>query len=73
MTAAAKAKPSRRAFNFEYVGGRRYLLCCATLLVTTVLVVMSKVSGEVYATVVLGTVGAYIAGNVAQRKVEAGT
>lgn len=54
------------------LGGRRFLLTVGCGLATTILVWYSKISDEVYATVIIATVGAYIAGNTVQ-KVKGGT
>ena len=56
--------------NFDTYGGRRFMLTVSTQISVTALVWCAKVSGEVYSVVTLATVAAYIAGNVAQRKVE---
>ena len=51
----------------ESAGGRRFLLALSTNLITAVLVLADRVSDTVYATVIIATVGAYIAGNTAQK------
>lgn len=58
--------------NFDTAGGRRFLLALGSGCTTTVLQYFGKLdpAGSTYAMVVIGTVGAYIAGNVAQRKIE---
>jgi hypothetical protein len=58
--------------NFDTAGGRRFLLALGAGCTTTVLQYFGKLdpAGSTYAMVVIGTVGAYIAGNVAQRKIE---
>lgn len=48
-------------------GGRRFLLALSTNLITAVLVLAGEVSDTVYATVIIATVGAYIAGNTWQK------
>jgi hypothetical protein len=53
-------------------GGRKYTLAAATLLINSGLVIGAYIPPTVYATVVLGTVGAYIAGNVIQKKTTEG-
>lgn len=55
-----------RAF-LETVGGRRFLLTVLSGAGTFLLVWLGKISGEVYATVTIGTVAAYITGNTAQK------
>lgn len=48
-------------------GGRRFLLTLGCGVVTSILLWFGKLDGAIYATVVLGTVGAYIAGNTVQK------
>jgi hypothetical protein len=52
--------------DLDKLGGRRFLLTFGTMLATTLLCWFTKVSGEVYATVTIATVGALIAGNTTQ-------
>lgn len=53
------------------LGGRKFVLCVGCGAITSVLLWFGKLDGAAYQTVILGTVGAFIAGNVvAQRKVE---
>lgn len=59
--------------TLENYGGRRFLLTVATGIATFVLVWLGKISGEVYATITIGTVAAYITGNVAQKIKQIGT
>lgn len=49
-------------------GGRRFLLTLGSGVVTALLVAAQKITGEVYATVTIATVGSYIAGNVYQKR-----
>lgn len=56
--------------TFDQLGGRRFVLTVASQVSVTALVWFGKISDQVYATVVLSTVAAYIVGNVAQRKIE---
>ena len=56
--------------NFDLVGGRRFTLAILSQLSCNLLIWYGKISGEVYSTVILFTVAAYITGNVAQRKIE---
>ena len=49
------------------VGGRKYTLALLVVLLTTLLMLLTKITDTVYATVILGTAGAYITGNVYQR------
>jgi hypothetical protein len=55
-----------RAF-VESFGGRRFLLTVLSGAGTFLLIWLGKISGEVYATVTIGTVAAYITGNTAQK------
>jgi hypothetical protein len=60
----------RLEMNFDAWGGRRFLMVMGCGVVCTVLVWYGKISDEVFAATVLGTVGVYVGGNVYQRKVE---
>lgn len=59
--------------NFDTIGGRRFVLAVMSQLSCNLLAWNGKISGEVYSTVILFTVAAYITGNVAQRKIETST
>ena len=50
-------------------GSRKFILACASLLSATGLVAAGSIADGVYSAVVIATVGAYIAGNVAQKVV----
>lgn len=52
--------------NMPTLGGRRFLLTVASLVLVNILQLMGKLdpAGSTYALVVVGTVGAYIGGNV---------
>lgn len=56
--------------NLERVGGRRFLLTLISGAGTWLLTLLGKIDGTAYVTATIGVVGAYIAGNVAQRKIE---
>lgn len=56
--------------NLDQIGGRRFLLTVISGAGTFVLCWFAKISGDVYSVVTIATVGAYIAGNVAQRSIE---
>jgi hypothetical protein len=49
------------------LGGRRFIISMLIGLATAVLVYLGKIDGMVYATVILGTVAAYITGNTSQK------
>lgn len=51
----------------EFTGGRRFALTIGCGIACTVLVWFEKITGEVFATVIIPTVGAYIAGNTWQK------
>lgn len=48
---------------------RKFILSAATLVITSGLVLAGSISDGVFSAVVIATVGAYIAGNVAQKAV----
>lgn len=56
--------------NLQTIGGRRFILALGAGFMTFLLCWFGKVSGEVYATVVIATVGGFITGNVWERHVE---
>jgi len=53
--------------NLTTFGGRRFLLTLGCGIATTWLTWFGKIDGAVYATVVIGTVGAFITGATAQK------
>ena len=55
--------------NLESLGGRRFILTMLCGAMTSVLQFFGKLdpAGSTYALVIVGTVGAYIAGNTAQK------
>ncbi len=55
--------------NFDTIGGRRFLITLGCGFATTALQWFGKLdpAGSTYALVVVGTVGAYIAGNTVQK------
>lgn len=57
--------------DFDAYGGRRFLLTLLAQLINAALVFMGKIDTGSYVAVILGTVGAFIAGNVTQRYIEA--
>lgn len=60
---------------FPSLGGRRFVLTLGCGIATTVLTWFGRIDGGTYATVIIATVGAYIAGNTAQKhaQIKAGT
>lgn len=54
----------------RYVGGRKFTLSILTLLSVSILVWFGKIDAGVYSAVVIATVGAYITGNIFEKKVE---
>ena len=56
--------------KFDDWGGRRFLLAISVLAVDTILLALGMVDGTIWRDVLLGTVGVYVAGNVAQKAVE---
>jgi len=52
--------------NLKALGGRRFILALGCGVMTTVLCWFGKISDVVYASVILGTVGAFIGGNVVE-------
>jgi len=52
------------------LGGRRYVMAMGCGIACTALVWFGKISDGIFATIVLGTVGAYITGNLAQRAMD---
>lgn len=55
----------------DRVGGRRFILVCAVYAGSSALLWFGKLDATNYANILSWSVAAYIAGNVAQRKVEA--
>lgn len=50
------------------LGGRKFLLCVGCGAVTSLLLWFGKLESGGYTTIILGTVGAFIVGNVAAQK-----
>lgn len=48
-------------------GSRKFILCALTLAAATWLVSVAAIDAATFKAVVLGTVGVYVAGNVAQK------
>lgn len=53
--------------NLEIVGGRKFFIAVLTILCTTGLMWDKKIADGIYSTVMIATIGAYIAGNVTQK------
>lgn len=58
------------ALALSTIGGRRWLLALISGAGTFLLTLMGKIDGNAYTLTTIGIVGAYITGNVAQRKIE---
>ena len=52
----------------ETLGGRKFVMTLGCGLATTALTWFGKIDGATYSLVIVATVGAYIAGNVAQKR-----
>lgn len=52
---------------FSAIGGRRFLMTIGCGIVTSALCYLGKIDGGTYATVILGTVAAFITGSTAQK------
>ena len=59
--------------TLDQIGGRRFLLAVFAQCCNAVLCWHGSIDGAAYALVTGATVGAYIVGNVQQRKIEAQT
>ena len=59
--------------SFDTIGGRRFFMAMGCGIACTVLVWFGKIDGNIFRDVVIATVAVYIAGNVYQKKVEAGS
>lgn len=59
--------------HIEFLGGRKFIMAAGCGLVSSVLVWFGKISGAEYEVITLGTVGAFIAGNVWQGRTPAAT
>ena len=53
--------------NLNTIGGRRFLLTLITQGVSSYLLWYGKLTADAYSMVILGSVGAYIAGNTVQK------
>lgn len=51
----------------DSMGGRRFVLTCGCGMACTVLVWCGRIDGPVFRDIIIGTVAAYIAGNVVQK------
>jgi uncharacterized membrane protein YeaQ/YmgE (transglycosylase-associated protein family) len=54
--------------NITSLGGRKFLLCVGCGAITSILLWCGKLDSAAYQTVILGTVGAFVAGNVVAQK-----
>jgi hypothetical protein len=55
------------ARRIESAGGRRFVLTVGCGSICTILVWFGRIDGPVFRDIIIGTVAAYIAGNVAQK------
>jgi hypothetical protein len=55
------------------LGGRRFLVTVGCGIATTMLCFLEKIDGSVYATVIISTVGVFIAGRTYQKSQEIGS
>lgn len=53
--------------TLQRFGGRKFIATIAALLATTVVLAFDMISGLTFRDIVLGTIGVYVAGNVAQK------
>lgn len=54
----------------DKVGGRRFLLCALAIFFVFALVLVGKVSDDIFRDVVIGVIGAYVLGNTGQKVFE---
>ncbi len=54
----------------DVFGGRKFIMTLGCGAATTLLTWFGKIDGNTYALVIVATVGAYIAGNVTQKKAQ---
>mgnify|MGYP000193211272 CR=1 FL=1 len=59
-----------KAFDLTGLGGRRFLISLISGAGSFLLCWAGKIDGNAYVAATLGIVGAYIVGNVAQKKIE---
>jgi len=57
----------------ERHGGRRFLLTLGSLIISSFMLWFGKIDQEVYGYLCFLTTGAYISGNVWQKKIESGS
>lgn len=53
--------------SYERIGGRKFVLCVATLISANVLAWFGKITPDVYQWLIAITVAAYITGNAGQK------
>ena len=58
--------------DLDTLGGRRFLMTMGCGVACTVLVWHAKIDGNIFRDIIIATVAVYIAGNVYQKRVEAG-
>lgn len=52
--------------NLQKIGGRRFIVTVLTWAAVTILVYLGKIDNSTYSLVTLGTIGAFITGNVVE-------
>lgn len=56
--------------NLDSIGGRKFIVTASAGFCAVVLVWFEKISDDVYSVVTIATVGAYIAGNALQKRID---
>jgi hypothetical protein len=51
----------------DAIGGRKFILTCGCHLISSFLLLVGKLDSGSYTTIILATVGAYLASNVTQK------
>lgn len=51
----------------QLAGGRKFIACMSALIAATAVLYSDLITGLIYRDIVLGTIGVFVAGNVAQK------